>query len=41
MNNTWSALIQAIFHISDCFGHEKISAQKIKKQFFSKISSIL
>ena len=23
------------------FGHEKISAQKIKKQFFSKINSIL
>ena len=34
-----TALIQAVFHIA--FGRKKIGAQKIKKQFFSKISSIL
>ena len=39
--DTRLALIQAIFYIGDRFGCKKIGAQKMKKQFFSKVSSIL
>ena len=34
-------LTQAVFNVGTAFGRDKIGAQKIKKQFFSKISSIL
>ena len=35
------ALMQAVFTSVTTFGREKIGAQKIKKQFFSKKSSVL
>ena len=35
------ALIQAIFHVGDYFWVQENQHQKIEKQFFSKISSII